>query len=156
MCALEKKKNEQESNDNNNGNNGDGSNDNDNDKLSVRLYNFTSITPPPLSLSSTSSYYSHRHGSSNSSSHYSHHHHQEEGDGGGFDVTEECVPLFGCDDPSFFSESDLGTFGTVDEENRAKVRQKNEVAIASHAVPHIFRNLQCFEYLKVKTIFALN
>lgn len=53
------------------------------------------------------------------------------------------VPLFGCDDSALPNESDLGIFGTVEEEqNTLKIREQEE-AIDKNTVSNILGNLKC-------------
>ena len=60
-----------------------------------------------------------------------------------FELTNGCIPLFGCDDPSLPHESDLGAFQTKDEEKRSVDERRERNIIEDFAVPGIMPHLSC-------------
>lgn len=60
-----------------------------------------------------------------------------------FELTNGCVPQFGCDDPSLPHESDLGVFETRDEEKRTSERRREKNIIEDLAVPGIMPPVAC-------------
>jgi len=60
-----------------------------------------------------------------------------------FELTNGCIPQFGCDDPSLPHESDLGAFQTKEEEKRSADERRERNIIEDLAVPGIMPHIAC-------------
>lgn len=60
-----------------------------------------------------------------------------------FELTNGCIPQFGCDDPSLPHESDLGVFQTKEEEKRSAEERRERNIIDDLAVPGIMPHVAC-------------
>lgn len=60
-----------------------------------------------------------------------------------YELTDGCIPQFGCDDPSLPHESDLGAFQTKEEEKRSADERRERNIIEDLAVPGIMPHIAC-------------
>jgi len=60
-----------------------------------------------------------------------------------FELTNGCIPQFGCDDPSLPHESDLGAFQTKEEEKLSADERRERNIIEDLAVPGIMPHIAC-------------
>jgi hypothetical protein len=59
------------------------------------------------------------------------------------ELTNGCVPVYGCDDPSLPTESDLGIYETKEEQIRTIQASRSQEIVDKYSVPNVFGPIAC-------------
>ena len=59
------------------------------------------------------------------------------------ELTNGCIPLYGCDDPSLPSESDLGIYETKEDQIRNIEANRSQEIVEKYSTPNVFGPISC-------------
>lgn len=59
------------------------------------------------------------------------------------ELTNGCIPLYGCDDPSLPNESDLGIYETKEDQIRNIEAKRSQEIVEKYSTPNVFGPISC-------------